>query len=249
MTPQERETFRLHGRLPVVQQRIKHSLELIREWRRRCHRPYVAWSGGKDSTVCLWLALQIDPDIEAVYFDADSCLPDTRELIERVTREWHVRYREVKTRPLLDVLAEYGLSDPYIEDRTMKATVYDPIRQMRAEGYDGVIVGVRADESRHRGFAVSQRGELFDSKASGMLTCWPVARWTSRDIWGVIVSRGLPYNTAYNKTRFTEFERMRVSYWAGETYRTYGRYAWLRYYYPDLYAKLVAACPEVQTFT
>lgn len=245
---EELEAYRLHGKLPVIKRRTDRALETIRDWRARCQKPYIAWSTGKDSTLCLRLALRVDPKIQVVYFDADSCLPDSEKFIERLVPEWNLNFRRVKTRPILDVLAQYGLTYPGIEYQTMKATVYEPIKSLRAEGYDGVIVGVRAEESRGRKIAASALGSMFRAKSSGMLTCWPLAQWASRDVWGATINGELPYNTAYDKTRFAEFEEMRVSYWAGETNRTYGRYVWLRYYYPDLYRRLAERCPDLAAF-
>ncbi len=244
VTKMEREEFLAYGRLPVVHRRIKHSLNLIQEWRGRCAKPYLAWSTGKDSTVALWLARQVDPDIEVIYFDADAALPDTKALIEKLVPEWRLNFRAVKCRPMLDVLAEYGVTNPHVEHQTMKATVYEPIARLRQEGYDGVIVGIRGEESGGRKRAVSKYGEVFLSKASGMLTCWPLAQWSKRDIWGAIAAHDIPYNAAYDKTRFCPREDIRVSYWCGETARTCGRWVWLKYYYPGLFNELAKRCPE-----
>lgn len=222
--------------------------QMIRDWRARCRKPYVAWSTGKDSTVMLWLILQIDPDIEVIYFDADSALPESKDMLRELPEQWGFRLRIVKTRPILDTLAEYGLDHPNIEYYTMRDTVVRPVRQLIKEGYDGVAVGIRAEESRQRRWATAKYRGLWQARTTGMHTVWPVARWTARDIWATIVVYDLPYNAAYDKTAFTEREKMRVSYWAGETGRTYGRYAWLRYYYPKLWAKLCERVPGARAY-
>lgn len=249
MNEQQRAMYRLHSRLPRMRLRIDEARANIAEWLSRCSRPYVAWSTGKDSTVMLWLILEQKPDVEVIYFDADSALPDSVELMERLKREWNLNLRVLKTRPILDTFAEYGLDHPRIDYYTMRDTVWKPVRQLVREGYDGVAVGVRADEARERAIASAKYAPLWKAKGTGIWTCWPLHNWSSRDVWGFIVSRDLPYNTAYNKTMFTDFEKMRVSYWAGETGRTYGRYAWLRYYYPDLYRLLKDRFPDVGHYT
>jgi len=242
------ELYHLHARLPRVRRLTAQAMSDLRDWRANCSRPYVAWSTGKDSTLCLWLALQVDPNVEAIYLDAESSLPETEEMLDTLPAQWGFRLRVVKTRPLLDMLAQYGLDDPHIEERTMQATVREPIKRLRREGYDGVVVGIRADESRGRMKGINRMGRLFWSKSSGMLTCWPVARWTSRDVWAYTVANGLPYNRAYDKLLGWPLEERRVSYWAGETNRECGRYVWLRRYHPDLYAQLVARLPRVGNF-
>ncbi|MGD9662828.1 MAG: phosphoadenosine phosphosulfate reductase family protein, partial [Porticoccaceae bacterium] len=137
------------------------SREFIREFLSRCKKPYLSWSGGKDSTLMLWLVLQERPDIPVIYFDADSCLPDGWEYMRRLIREWSINFRAVKTRPILDVLAEYGLDHPGIDYRTMEATVYEPVKQLISEGYDGSIIGIRSQESLGRTWAAKKYGPLF----------------------------------------------------------------------------------------
>lgn len=242
------ELYLAHARLPRVRRLTEQAMATLRDWRANCSRPYVAWSTGKDSTLCLWLALQVDPALQAVYFDAESSLPETEEMLATLPAQWGFRLRVVKTRPLIDVLVQYGLDNPHIEQRTMQATVYEPLARLRREGYDGAVVGVRADESPGRMKGVNRLGRLFYSKSSGMLTCWPLARWTSRDVWAVTVAQSLPYNRAYDKRLGLPLEERRVSYWAGETNRECGRYVWLRRYHPDLYAQLVAQLPRVGNF-
>lgn len=224
------------------------SLAVIQEFLTACKKPYLSWSGGKDSTLLLWLTLKEKPDIEVVYFDADSCLPDGWEYMQRIVSKWKLNFRVVKTRPLLDVLAEYGLDHPGIDYRTMKATVYEPVKQLVAEGYDGSIVGLRAQESRSRTWAAKKHGELFWNKGYGYWECWPLLHWRKEEVWLYIDYYRIPYHPAYDKTRFAPREEMRVSYWAGETNRQFGRFAWLKYYYPELFQKLAERCPEAKSY-
>ena len=48
---------------------IEQAKRVITEWLSHCDKPYVAFSGGKDSSVMLHLVRQIAPEIEAVYCD------------------------------------------------------------------------------------------------------------------------------------------------------------------------------------
>lgn len=233
----------------ILQPRINRSKKIIKDLLSQCERPYLSWSGGKDSTVMLWLTLQIKPDIEVIYFDADSCLPDGQEYMMRLVSEWSLNFRAAKTRPLLDVLAEYGIDHPCINYYTMKATVYEPVRQLAKEGYDGSLVGIRAQESRGRKLGGMRYGELFRNKSyDNMLEAWPMLWWTAKEIWFCIDYYKIPYHPAYDKTKFDPREEMRVSYWAGETKRRWGRFKWLEYYYPDLFTKFIARCPQVRNF-
>ncbi len=232
----------------IERTRVNLSRDLIRQFLSKCKKPYLSWSGGKDSTTMLWLTLKEKPDIEVIYFDADSCLPDGWEYMQRLIKEWDINFRVVKTCPILDVLAEYGIDYQGIDYQTMKATVYEPVNQLVSEGYDGSLIGIRAQESRGRNWGKMKCGPLFWSKGYGMWECWPMLYWRKEEIWLYIDHYGMPYHPAYDKTRFDAREDIRVSYWAGETKRTYGRYVWLKYYYPDLFDKLAERCPEVKAF-
>lgn len=224
------------------------SREFIREFLSQCEKPYLSWSGGKDSTLMLWLVLQERPDIPVIYFDADSCLPDGWEYMQRLVKEWGINFRIVKTRPILDVLAEYGLDHPGIDYRTMKATVYEPVKQLISEGCDGSLIGIRGQESSGRTWAAKKYGPLFWSKGYGMWECWPLLYWRREEVWLYIDHYNIPYHPAYDKTKFAPREEVRVSYWAGETNRQFGRFKWLEYYYPELLQKFIAKCPEVKHF-
>lgn len=232
----------------LVLTREARSREVIRRFLEKCKKPYLSWSGGKDSTVMLYLTLKEKPDIEVIYFDADSCLPDGWEYMMRLVDEWNLNFRVMKTRPILDVFAEYGIDHPGIDYRTMKATVYEPVKQLCSEGYDGSLIGIRAQESSGRRWGAKKYGELFWAKGYQMWECWPMLHWKTEELWLYIDHFRIPYHPAYDKTRFEPRERIRVSYWAGETNRQFGRYKWLEYYYPELFQKLVETCPEVKSF-
>lgn len=228
--------------------RETRSRVVIREFLSRCKKPWLSWSGGKDSTLMLWLTLKEKPDIDVIYFDADSCLPDGWEYMQNLVREWNINFRAVKTTPLLDVITKYGIDHPSIDYYTMKATVYEPVRQLVGEGYDGSLVGIRTQESKDRRWAGKRSGELFFNKGFKMFECWPMLWWKKEDVWLWIDAYEIPYHPAYDKTLFDPREEIRVSYWAGETNRQFGRFKWLEYYYPELFQQLSEQCPEVRNF-
>jgi len=228
--------------------REARSRKVIRELLAKCKKPYVAWSGGKDSTLMLYFALKEKPDIEAVYLDAEASLPDTEQFIRKIVKEWNINFRRLKTRPILEVFKQYGVDAPNIEYQTMKATVYEPIKQLVSEGYDGALVGIRAEESRGRRTGGRNYGELFYAKRNRSWQGWPMLWWRKEEIWAYIDAFNIPYNTAYDKTAFGPREEIRVSYWAGESNRQFGRWMWLKYYYPDLFNRFAAEFPEVRHY-
>ena len=60
-----------------LNQKIDHSLGVIDQFYQRLNgRVYISFSGGKDSTVLLWLARKIYPDIKAVFCNTGNEYPD-----------------------------------------------------------------------------------------------------------------------------------------------------------------------------
>lgn len=233
----------------ILGPKVERSQRAISELLGKCKKPYVSWSGGKDSTVMLYLTLRLKPGIDVVYFDAGACLPDTGEYMERLADRWKVNLRVVKTRPILDVLSEYGVDSRKVEYQTMKHTVYEPVKRLAGEGYDGALIGIRSDESRGRNMAAKKYGQVFCAKGYGTWQAWPMLWWTAADVWLFIDTYGIPYSPDYDKTRFCGREDLRISYWAGETNRQYGRWVWLKYYYPDLFSELKGRVPEASFYT
>lgn len=59
-----------------LEQKIDHSLGTINQFYERLNgQVYVSFSGGKDSTVLLWLARKLYPDIKAVYCNTGNEYP------------------------------------------------------------------------------------------------------------------------------------------------------------------------------
>lgn len=232
----------------LLKPKIDRSKRVISELMSKCKKPYLSWSGGKDSTIMLYLALQLNPQLDVIYFDANACLPDTEQYMERIKDEWAINTRVIKTMPIIDVLSKYGVNSSSVEYQTMKHTVYEPVKQLICEGYDGSLVGIRAEESNGRNMAAAKYGQIFKRKEYNTWQAWPMLWWKSTDIWLFIDSYNIPYSPDYDKTRFCSREEMRISYWAGETNRTYGRWVWLKYYYPELYNRLLERVPDASRY-
>ena len=90
-------------------QKIDHSLGVIDQFYSRLGgKVYVSFSGGKDSTIVLWLARKIYPDIKAVFCNTGNEYPD----IVRFVRETKaaganldIIYPKLKPK---EVLEKYG---------------------------------------------------------------------------------------------------------------------------------------------
>lgn len=236
-----KRTFESYARLAVFNRRVDSARARVARWLERVEKPYVAFSAGKDST-CVLALVRERRDVPAVYFDADCSFSE----VDAILNGTHNLIKHKADEPFLETLARAGLDHPRVEAITMETTVYGPVKRLiRDHGFDGVCYGLRAEESTSRYFHARRRGAIFRYKRDGVLACQPIYDWTYYDVWAFIVSRDLRYCGVYDRLWDAPVRAQRISYWAGESARQFGRYIWLKRNYPDLWHRLVEHIPEV----
>lgn len=152
-------------------------------------RPYVAFSGGKDSTVMLHLVLRQRPDITVLHWDyGPYFIPDLvrREIMDNLAG-LGARNVQVETSP------EYERLGRQARNVLGREYIGKLLPRMAEEGYDLAFVGLRREESRKRSRRIERRESL-----TSIQECWPVADWTWMDIWAYIVEQTLPYLSLYD---------------------------------------------------
>jgi phosphoadenosine phosphosulfate reductase len=245
MPPILRETFYLHSTLPIHRRRVAWARDRVAGWLALVQRPYIAFSTGKDSTCLLHLIREQRPETPAVYFDADASYPESLAMLAQTP----VLTRYLADEPLITTLQRLGMEHPRLEETTMETTVWGPIRRLVGEyGFDGVGLGLRAQESYGRTMNARTKGSRYQYKRDGLWACQPLHDWDYMDVWGFIVNNGLDYCGVYDRMWDMPQEDQRLSYYAGETKRQHGRYVWLRRNYPELYDSLASQLPEVRCF-
>lgn len=242
---------RLHARLHGYQRRMQRARGIVIEALEKMQKPYVAFSTGKDSTVMAHLVWEQAPDIPAIYFDADCAFPESTALLERYEAAGHPIVRWPCER-FFDTLHRVGgPNSDRCEAETMRSTVYRPIETLLTEyHFDGVFIGLRSEESYGRRKLAQVRGQLFWQKRHGLWECLPVAHLSYVDVWAYIVNHGVDYCAVYDRQMGLglEPEDCRLSYWAGETKRRWGRWAILKRGWPGLFNRFAAEFPEVRSF-
>lgn len=198
-----RRTFAAYAMTPEHRQRRVEALGAIRSAFFRSSRPYVAFSGGKDSTVLAHLVLRDHPDTMVYHWDfGPDYMPRVLEAEvdrnARLLRAWNYR---------VDTSSKYltGHDGP-VWYREHFGRV-EP--ELLAEGYTMVFVGIRSQESGKRRRRI-QTGEAIGK----MPECWPLTEWSWLDVWAEIVANDLPYPSiyderaaivGYDQARFTTF--------------------------------------------
>lgn len=248
MSESLRFRFHLWSRVRQHQWHVRQAQDRISRWLEKVTHPYVAFSTGKDSLCTLHLVRQQAPHVPAVYFDADSAFPESKKMLKDTP---HVIIFPA-LEPLLDTFRRLGgfEAGPDLERETMRTTVWEPIKRLIDQyGFDGVALGLRAEENpSSRGKLSDYRGAIFQYKRDGLWACQPIHDWVYNDVWAYIVSNHLQYCGVYDRLWDAPEEDQRLSYWAGETKRHWGRWAWLKRNYPDLFNEFAGEFPEVRNF-
>jgi phosphoadenosine phosphosulfate reductase len=195
----ERAGYLAHSRSSGFRSLVARAYGLVGETLAVARRPYVSFSGGKDSLVVLHLALSVAPEIDVIWSDDEVEHPATIAYIRELASMWGLRLRIVYG----PVEHRNGFRS-WATDPPFRPPEPDAIRipgrcdvwSVR-EGYDAVLLGTRRDESGLRETVGRIHGPLH-RLATGQWRCTPLDRWRTADVWAFIVSGGLPYNPVYD---------------------------------------------------
>src|SRR5690606_18744751 len=79
-------------------------------------------------------------------------------------------------------------------------------RAVKENGWDLIIVGLRADESRQRLLAALRDGEYFYSNSTWKsYMCRPILWWNESDVWEYVEREEIPFNELYTKNLIQEY--------------------------------------------
>jgi 3'-phosphoadenosine 5'-phosphosulfate sulfotransferase (PAPS reductase)/FAD synthetase len=206
-----RKTFLLWSRKQEHAQLVEKTLAGIRSIIDK-YRCVVAYSGGKDSTVMLHLALQIDPDVQVFHWDHGSQLMPREfetEIIDNAKRIG-AKYLLVKSSSLLE------RPDARSNYKVWYLVFWNTLHMTRrAEGWDYQFVGLRKEEGCKRSATIREhrrKGEVY-----------PLEDWKWLDVWAYIVSKDLPYPGIYDRyAALLGYDRARLVTFFDMEFEKYG---------------------------
>lgn len=237
----------LLGCLSGWKRKVAQSKELIQRALEIPGRWSVSFSGGKDSTVLLDLALSVNSDLDIIWFDDGWDYPETITFLA----ETEIRLSKKIIRVPFPLKSKfwkseigYGGDDPYC-DHTGDMAYSDWIKQ-----FAGSLIGMRKDESTQRLFTLG-RSPLYFAQTDKQWHCSPLAPWHTEDIWGYIGANNLAYNQVYRKLfdLGTPLKMSRVGPITSWMVYNYGVIATLKQGWPDLYNRFMAAHPGAGAYT
>lgn len=155
----------------------------------------VAWTGGKDSTVVLfiWKAL-LDHSgagpVRAISLDTGCKFPEVMAFRDRLAAEWGIDLHVA--RPYIDMDGYPLAVDPVTCCRDLKV---EPLKRAIAEtSVTHLISGIRRDEHPNR----AEREPLEPRIDPPHVMVNPILDWTETDIWAFHDRFGLPHCELYD---------------------------------------------------
>jgi 3'-phosphoadenosine 5'-phosphosulfate sulfotransferase (PAPS reductase)/FAD synthetase len=187
-----RETFLLHAETEGYLKAERLAREIVAEATRKYKKPYIAFSGGKDSTVMLHLVLQQAPKTLVFHWDYGQYYTPREIELETIDIAHRIGAQNIRT----------DSSPLYEKHKRTPANVFYRVffgrtqKELVNEGYDLAFIGIRSGESTARKFKI--RGNPF--RWNNVLEeCYPVHHFTARDVWAYIASHDLPYCSHYDR--------------------------------------------------
>ncbi|UAK39457.1 phosphoadenosine phosphosulfate reductase family protein [Gordonia bronchialis] len=239
-------------------------LEEIADYRDRHDGMWVAWSGGKDSTVVVDLARRVDPEVPVVFYDCGLDFPETRTYLVDLAAAWELDLHVVPTEPdLLTLLIAAGDFDPAAPTRRFTidmrvAMIAAPASRAHTVFGPANLWGVRADESagrRHlyrtqaaRNGDDSPRGMV--RRGGGTTSFGPIWNWSTEQVWQYSAARDIPPNPLYAKLASlgADTHTARVNAMIDPSRLDNGHIARLAAGWPDIYTRLVEALPRLDQY-
>ena len=245
--------YRLRARHRTFLLRVQESKEILREFFDKGLNSRVMWSGGKDSTAMLHLAWTVNPNVYATSEKDDMDFPGEKEYVRHIADRYNIRLDVIEpSESIWDHVTRYDITEQIHSQGTAfsQRFFYNVLRDYQERnGVRGLIIGLRNQESNGRRINYHLRGAIYE-KRDGMHVCLPMAHWETQDVYAYLISQEIPILDVYFKTRFTKGpESIRKSWMLPGVFAQDGQAAWLRYYYPQIYARLLHTNPEIGRFT
>lgn len=207
----ERTQHLLHSQLPAFARKLDWTRQIIEDGMTKITQPYIAFSGGIDSTVLLDLFWQAGHPMPVLWGDDAWDFPENLAFLKATEQRYGFRLTRIRSlNPWRDWCLEMDRPDlcddpaalgawfnPHEWDETWPSLTHGaPLH-----GYTGVFLGMLAKESRSRQYVLKNGYKpLYQVKSEGgMWHCSPLAAWSKSEVWAYAISHELPYNPVYDK--------------------------------------------------
>jgi len=248
-----REIFGLHANLHSFKAKVSQAKQEIEKFLSMGLNVYGSISGGKDSTAMMHLINSINPSVPFMSEKDDMDFPGEMEYIELLATKYDLDIDIIS--PSVSLWEEIKVVD-FTEDIHSRGTSFSDrnfygliSKYKKAKGFNGVFLGLRSQESKGRKENFKKNGYTYFNKTDNGYVCQPLANFTARDVFAYLVSNGIPIFEVYFKTMFVGGpEDIRKSWVLPSARSSKGQALWLKYYYPDIFAKLCEINPLMRAY-
>lgn len=182
--------------------KIEAALRILEENKTWPDHRFVCWSGGRDSTTVLHLALRVwgVENFIAVFVDTGITMPETLAYIKSVAAAWGLDLRVVKAEK--DFWG-YAKRNGFPSVKALWCRTHFKLRPLQRfvrqfRGWKVQALGIRRSESSKRMKSeVYKRGRVRDPRVKFCYTLHPIKDWSERDVRSYGRKFGLPENPAY----------------------------------------------------
>jgi phosphoadenosine phosphosulfate reductase len=263
MRDMERLQHELHASLPAFKRKIDKAKAIIDEALAVMPHPYIALSGGLDSSIVLDLLYAQGIRLDVLWGDDGFDFPETLQFLAATEERYGFRMQRIRCmQPWRDWCHEMDRPDLAHDPEALSAWgnpqhwdgTWQSLKDAPSRGsYSGVFLGLLASESRGRTYALKGGYQPLYQVASeqGMWHCSPLATFDKRDCWAYVTSKGIPYNPVYDRLAElgVPLERRRVAPLTCFRTMQYGSVVALKQGWPELYNRLCMTFPRVRSFS
>lgn len=238
-----------HAQRSLFAARAVAAKSRIKDFLATCPAPSAGFSGGKDSTAVLILLAAIGRTDTPVFTQADDLdWPDKRAHCNEVVDLLGFRDYEYLDSPV-SALEQFAAMDFVTVDRINERRVFFGTTReyARRRARSGVILGLRAEESKPRRITWRRRGASYDVKGD-VSRCLPIGDWTGMDVFSLIVSSGTPYFHIYDRDDISPPHELRLAWMLNPAFLSKGAATFLRRHYPQQFYRLCAVNPALRRF-
>jgi len=214
-----------------------------------CNKPYLAFSGGKDSLALLILIAELGYQNECMIFtqgdDLDFSHKESycRRVVASLGYEKHHYI-------MSEVSALEKLKEMQIYEELSGTFSHVVAKFVREQSPDAVIMGLRQEESKARRMTIGRYGQMFLAKKDNLHHCFPIGRWTGIDVFAQIVASGIEYIDVYDKDSPDRApHEIRFSWAFSPAFAAdAGSAFWLKKHYPEIFTRLAAINPQLRNY-
>lgn len=242
-----RDYCEVYAKLNKHKDLIRRTQSNIEEMLKISKTPYIAFSCGKDSSVLADMVLRIDNTVPLRFVSSGETriIHNVDDVMDFFIKKYNAKIQEIK---FDRVFSEEWKNATFDEQR--KAGKRD-IQSLDNSDYDGVFMGLRAEESRHRQISLAMHQteglprNMYKYAKRDFYRMCPLNLWRTEDVGAYIVSNQIDVLDWYNTYGFDSRTTARIT---GDAVRQ-NVLIYLKITNPQGYAMLLERFPEFHIIT